>query len=41
MTYREDGSEGLSSASAQCDVWDLVLRDPSFPKDATGIKPDL
>lgn len=41
VTYREDGSEGLSSASAQRDVWDLVLRDPSFPKDTTGIKPDL
>lgn len=41
MTYREDGSEGLSSTGAQRDVWDLVLRDPRFPKDAIGIEPDL
>lgn len=41
MTYREDGRERLNSTSAQGDVWDLALRDPSFPKDAVGVEPDL
>lgn len=41
MTYREDSSQCLNSSRAQGDVWDLVLRDPSFPKDAVGVEPDL
>ena len=41
FTYREDGSQSLNATGAQGDVWDLFRRDPSFPKDAIGVEPNL